>query len=349
VVTADRDITPTQPSPPDDESADEQEPADESSGTLCIFAPAPQLTITIEETVDDRGELHVHAGGQGVWVARMVRTLGATPVLCSPFGGETGALARDLARGEGLEVRAVETGGANGSYVDDRRGGERRVLVEIPAAVLSRHELDDLYAATLETAVDSGVCVITGTHADRIFPEETFRRLGADLRANGVIVVADLSGEPLDALLEAGIDMLKISHEELEAAGLADGSSEASIRAAIEHLRAAGAIDVVVSRAAEPSIAAIGDALFEIVPPQLEVVEGRGSGDSMTAGLAVAALTGLSPEHTLRLAAAAGSSNVTRHGVATGGRHMVDTLQERIEVNRIGSLPQAARRAGARA
>ena len=30
------------------------EPDDETSGTVCIFAPAPQLTITIEGTVDDR-------------------------------------------------------------------------------------------------------------------------------------------------------------------------------------------------------------------------------------------------------------------------------------------------------
>jgi 1-phosphofructokinase len=103
----------------------------------------------------------------------MIRTLGAQPVLCSPFGGETGALARDLARGEGLGVAGIEAGGANGSYIDDRRGGERTVLLEIPAAVLNRHELDDLYALTIETAMASGVCVITGTHADRIIPDET--------------------------------------------------------------------------------------------------------------------------------------------------------------------------------
>ena len=39
--------------------------------------------------------------------------------------------------------------------------------------MLNRHELDDLYALTIETAVASGVCVITGTHADRIIPDQT--------------------------------------------------------------------------------------------------------------------------------------------------------------------------------
>ena len=315
-------------------SGEAQAPDDETSGTVCVFAPAPQLTITIEGTVDDRAELHVHPGGQGVWVARMIRTLGVQPILCSPFGGETGALVQDLARSEGLGVSGIEAGGANGAYIDDRRSGERTVLLEIPAAVLNRHELDDLYALTLETAVASGVCVITGTHADRIIHDETFRRLGADLRAHGVTVVADLSGAPLEALMQGGIDLLKISHVELEAAGMADGSDE-SILVAIDQLRAAGVVDVVVSRAEHPSIAAIGSEWYEISTPQLEVVEARGSGDSMTAGLAVAALRGLAPVEMLQLAAAAGASGVTRHGVATGGRRMVETLRDRVEIRTI--------------
>jgi 1-phosphofructokinase len=72
---------------------------------VCVFAPAPLLTVTIEssrhgdaddaaEPLDDEGELHLHVGGQGYWVARMLRTLGIDVVLCATFGGETGAVAR---------------------------------------------------------------------------------------------------------------------------------------------------------------------------------------------------------------------------------------------------------------
>ena len=321
--------------------ARESDDDDHARQPVCIFAPAPQLTITIELTVDERADLHVHPGGQGIWVARMVRTLGLRPVVCSPFGGESGALAHALATEEGFDVRRVDTGGANGAYIDDRRGGEREVLVEIPAAVLTRHELDDLYALTLEAAVESGVCVVTGTHTDRIIPVETFRRLAADLRANDVVVVADLTGEPLDALLESGIDILKISHEELADAGLADGSDE-SVRAAIGRLRGRGARDVVVSRAELSTLAAMDETLYEVASPKLEVVESRGAGDSMTAGLAVGAALDLGPVETLQLAAAAGASNVTRHGVATGGREVIDALLERVEVTALSVIGRPA-------
>ena len=39
--------------------------------SLVVLAPSPLLTITVEVEHDTREELHLHAGGQGLWVARM--------------------------------------------------------------------------------------------------------------------------------------------------------------------------------------------------------------------------------------------------------------------------------------
>ena len=63
---------------------------------VCVFAPAPLLTVTIESKADGSGddEIHVHAGGQGFWIARLVAELGVEVVLCGSFGGETGVSPR---------------------------------------------------------------------------------------------------------------------------------------------------------------------------------------------------------------------------------------------------------------
>ena len=50
---------------------------DQRRPSVCVFAPAPILTVTVEAAEDEREELHVHAGGQGFWVARMLGVLGA--------------------------------------------------------------------------------------------------------------------------------------------------------------------------------------------------------------------------------------------------------------------------------
>jgi hypothetical protein len=47
--------------------------------TIMVFAPVPQLTVTIEQQ-GEAPELHVHPGGQGIWQARMCAALGASVI-----------------------------------------------------------------------------------------------------------------------------------------------------------------------------------------------------------------------------------------------------------------------------
>jgi fructose-1-phosphate kinase PfkB-like protein len=77
--------------------------------SVCVFAPAPLLTVTLEtaEAAEEDTEIHLHAGGQGFWIARLVQVLGAEVELCSTFGGETGRVVRGLLDEEPLTLRAV--------------------------------------------------------------------------------------------------------------------------------------------------------------------------------------------------------------------------------------------------
>ena len=316
----------------DSESAPEPEARQPA---VAVFAPSPLLTVTIERGANDRPEVHVHAGGQGFWVARMVARLGVTVTLCAPFGNDTGRVLRTLIEGEGVAVRPVEMQAANGAYVHDRRSGERVVVAETLSGELNRHEVDDLYDATLVTGLDSGVVVLTGPVHTGVVPPKLYRRLAVDLRTNGCRVLADLSGEPLAAALAGGIDLLKISHEELCAAGYASSDNPHDLLDGIAQLHAAGARNVVVTRAEEPALAQIDGDVFEIVVPPLEPADYHGSGDSLTAGLSVGVARGLDLETTLRLAAAAGALNVTRHGLGTGRRADIEELKRHVEVRRL--------------
>jgi 1-phosphofructokinase len=325
----------------------EQGESTEERPGVCIFAPTPLFTVTLERTLDPKSDahgagrgdgteqLHLHVGGQGVWVARMASSFGAQVTLCSPFGGETGHLARLLAEREGFEVRAIDTAGWTGAYVHDRRNGERLELLDVAPQPLSRHEVDDLYSVVLAAALGCGTCVITGTHQHRVLDDDLFRRLAADLRSNDVAVIADLSGEPLRALLAGNPFTVKISHEELIADGWADGDETKQLIEGLERLHEAGAERIVLSRADEPTIGSVDGIMYEVISPTMEVVDHRGAGDAMTAALAVAAARGLDPVDALRLAGAAGAATVTRHGLATGTSDAAMAIADRVEVRRL--------------
>ena len=103
------------------------EPSEERRHAPCafVFAPDPLLTVTIE-AASEGDEIHLHAGGQGYWVARMISALGVPVSLCGPFGGEAGHVARSIIeKEEGVLLQVIETKGGNGAYVHDRRGGDR--------------------------------------------------------------------------------------------------------------------------------------------------------------------------------------------------------------------------------
>ena len=260
-----------------------------------VFAPAPVLTVTIERAGDD-DELHVHPGGQGIWQARMLRLFDVPVMLCTTLGGEVGAVLEPALEREDLTLRTVRRDGTSGWSVHDRRGGERDEVAGAHGTPLSRHEIDELYGLALAEGLKADVSVLSGTPDPTLVPADLYRRLAADLRANGARVVADLSGDQLAAALAGGLDFLKVSHEVAVADGHAGDESEPELVRALHSLRDAGA--------------------------------------SMTAGVAAVLAEGGDLVDAVRTGAAAGALNVTRHGLGTGRAEAIAELIGRVTMSR---------------
>jgi 1-phosphofructokinase len=298
-----------------------------------VFGPAPFMSVAIEDlaTGDAGDEIHFHAAGQGVWVARAAARLGAHVRLVTTSGGEQGALLNALLAQEPIVAIAVPVAGEGGAYIDDRRSGERRRIAERPADPLSRHEQDDLYGVALSEGLNAGVAVLCGTGERDRLQSNFYRRLSRDLRSHGTLVVADLSGELARGALEGGLDVLKMN--ESEARELMAGElDDEDLVARLHRLQAMGAERVVVSRAEEPALALDEQDVVELTAPRFEEADHRGAGDSMTAALAVGLAAGEPWRAVLATAAAAGAANVTRHGLGTASAEHVRALEPRVQI-----------------
>lgn len=306
---------------------------------IAILVPTPLLVVEVTPPYAHRdrsaqeSDIHLHPGGQGLWVARMAVSLGARVTVCGPFGGELGPAIVEMVRGQGMEVHPVPYMIGNGAYVYDLRTGNRTTWAHMPPPELSRHEIDDLYGTALVDALEADVFVMTGCEPADVVTGAFFGRLVRDVRAGGGRVVADLSGAAALATVDAGVDVLKISHEEMLAAELAPDDSLEALTSAASVLVSRGAGAVVVSRADEPALLVDAAAIAEVHGPRIAPLEHRGAGDSMTAGIAVGLARGESLIEAVRLGAAAGSLNVARHGLGTGRRDTIERFAQLIRVS----------------
>ena len=302
--------------------------------SVTILAPSPTLTVTVEDHPQG-SEIHVHAGGQGVWHARMLRRLQVPVTMCCLLTGEVGRTLRHLMEDEDVTVHALTRDGRGSAYVHDRRGGDRIVVDEEDGDPIGRHDLDDLYSAMLRSSDPSSVVVLSGPAGDDTIPADFYRRLTIDLHAAGKTVVADLAGERLEAVATGGVDVLKVSHEELKADGLVSAVTDDEIITAMHRLRADGAGAVIVTRAGDPLLLADAQGVLEVTPPPFEETETRGAGDSLTAGLIAALTRSENLRDAITLGAAAGALNVTRHGLGTGDAELIESLREKVTVREV--------------
>ena len=302
---------------------------------VTVFTPHPILSITIEQRGADEDDIHVHAGGQGVWVARMAGEMGAFPIVCGFLGGETGAVLARLLEALPGEVRAVHTTAASGSYVIDRRSGERDMLAHSWSDPPSRHETDDLFSVTCAAALDSEVLVVCGPVPSDALPLEFYRRLIKDVRAHGTAVIVDLSPPRLDSALEGEPDLVKLDEWQLGEFVSGPISEPGDRRGAAQKLLERGAKGVVVTSGGDPALVLRDGEAWELVPPAFEEGASEGSGDSMVGAMAAAMARGLRFEDVLRLGAAAGATNFLRHGLGTGSRDVVSDLVKRVELRRL--------------
>jgi 1-phosphofructokinase len=303
---------------------------------VAIFSPNPMVSIAIESFSAEGGDdIHIHAAGQGVWVARMAAELGAQPVLCGFIGGEVGVVLRPLLEQMPIELRLVETAEASGAYIHDRRSGERRPVSQSAALPASRHEVDELFSVTVAAALDCDLLAVCGPYPDNTVPLDVYGGLVADAKANGVPVVVDLSSPRLDKALDGKPDVVKINDWQI-AGFISDAvDTEERMRAAMERVQREGAESVIVTRAGDPALALRDGRFVELTPPKFERGSREGCGDSMMGALAATIAAGRDWEDVLRLSAAAGATNFLRSGLGTGSRGVIEDLAPRVRLREL--------------
>jgi len=297
--------------------------------------PALDITVSLDALrpghVNRAQEQHSHAAGKGLNVAQVLADLGHEVTVAGFLGQD------NLQPFEAL----IEWRGFADCFV--RVPGETRSnlkLVEADGRVTDINgqgpDVDEAGCAALahllaQVAPGHDAVVVAGSLPRGVNPE-WFRQLLGQLKAQGLKVALDSSGEALRAGLQSAPWLVKPNTEELgEVLGIAVDNPAEQLAAA-QQLLATGVEHVVVS-AGEQGVSwfAAGQALHA-QPPQVRVASTVGAGDSLVAGMVHGLLLAEAPAQTLRRATAIAAQAVTQVGFGIRDREQLARLEAAVQL-----------------
>lgn len=252
------------------------------------------------------------AGGKGVNVARVLKTLSERALLMGFLGGHAGEfIARELQREEvPFHSTLIQNESRTCIILDDQTTRTQTVINEAGPEISAeeRQRFFEDYARQLSA---SDLIIITGSLPVNL-PTDIYARLISLAHEGGKRVLLDASSEALGAALSAQPFFVKINHVEAgELLGQVISDASAAAKACLQ-LIAAGARSAMITLGAAGALLNFEGIEYRIKPPQIEARNSVGSGDALMAGFAAGLVRGLEVEEMARLAVAAGAANALR-------------------------------------
>lgn len=277
------------------------------------------------------------AGGKGINVARVYRTLGGEAHATGFVGGAIGMQIRRGLVAEGMPHSFVRI-----------ECESRECIAVIDPETWSQTEVNENgpEVSCLETAAVSrrvrSLCrrlrpewlVISGSAPPGV-PVDTYASMCADAQRLGIRVAVDASGDLLRCASEAGPDLLKPNNYELASIAGCDPDDDADLREAARLVVDRGVGAVALTLGGRGSVYMDRTGGWAAQAPTIRFVSAVGSGDAYLAALLWAMGKGSSAPECLRLAVGAGSANAevsgagfcsAEHIMTTAGRTQVTVL-----------------------
>lgn len=275
------------------------------------------------------------AGGKGINVARVTKTLGEDVTATGFVAGSHGAFITSGLDREKIAHDFVQVDGESRQCITvlDPADSNRQTELLEPGPTITNGQLDAMKRKIGELAKRSTHMVFSGS-LPKGCPAGTYAELIEEARsANGSLrLILDTSGDALVAGIEAKPTLIKPNeHEIRKLLGQAAGT-EADLIACIRDLMGRGIPYVIVSLGGDGALAGCNGAVYRVQFPPMEIVNPVGSGDSMVSGMVVAMKRGYSDADLLRFGCACGSANALTSSAGNVRPEDVDLLFAAVSV-----------------
>ncbi|MEN6356897.1 MAG: 1-phosphofructokinase [Armatimonadota bacterium] len=287
-----------------------------------ILTITPNTAIDKTYTVEGFGLDRVHrpsvcrtvAGGKGINVVRVLKTVGHEAAATGFVGGATGEAIIRLISEEGLRhdfVRVKDESRLCIAVVDPINGTQTEINENGPQ--VTADEVNLMFEKTKCLVAGCEFIAMCGSCPPGV-PESFYGDIIRIAKSAGVKTVLDASNSHLREAIKSAPFMVKPNVTELsQIAGRELLTLEEIVRAA-KSLKQFGVSITAVTMGRSGAIVTDGVQVWKAVPPEIQFASAVGSGDAFLAMFMAAIIQGMSLPEALISATAAGAANATTLG-----------------------------------
>lgn len=309
-----------------------------------ILTVTPNAAIDKTYTVEGFGLDRVYrpsqtrtvAGGKGINVVRVLKTLGRVGMATGFLGGRNGDLLIESLNEEGLRHSFVRVGGESRlciAIMDPKNGTQTEVNENGPE--VSPEEVDRMLGKVRELAPGKDFLVLCGSCPPGV-PLSFYGEMIGIAREAGVRTVLDTSGDHLREAVQAGPYMVKPNVTELSQLAGRELFTLEEIARAAKSLSQYGVSITAVTMGRSGAMVTDGVQSWKAAPPEIEFASAVGSGDSFVAAFLHSMLNGDALSDALALGTAAGAANATTFGAGFCSKECIMDIRQGVVLTKIG-------------
>ncbi len=285
--------------------------------------PALDRTIWINKTTpDDCNRIEneqMYAGGKGIDVSKVLTSFGVKNKALGFVGGFAGQELEGMLINEGVACDFVRISGRTRTniIINDHETG-RQSLYNARGPEITAYELMQIIHK-VEDFQEPDFVIISGSLPRGVNPE-IYRKIIEISKGKGAQVVLDTDGEALRIGLQGCPTIIKPNMHELSRISGKQLDSLDSVIPVVEEMRAGGFEIILVSMGCCGMFMSCGDGQFVARPPEVEVKNTIGAGDSAVAGFIYGLTTKGDLKEALKYSVASGTATILQTGTAVCGQ-----------------------------
>ena len=253
------------------------------------------------------------AGGKGINVSRVLKTLGVDSTALGFAGGFPGDFIAQTLKDSDIHTNFVQVEEDTRINVKLKTGQETEVNAQGPN--VTEAQFQSLLNQIKETS-DKDTVIVAGS-VPKSIPSDAYAQIAKITRQTGAQLVVDAEKDLVETVLEYQPLFIKPNKDELEVMFNTSVKNDEDVIKYAKQILEKGAQSVIVSLGGDGAIYVDHQQSIKAVNPTGEVINTVGSGDSTVAGMVAGLATGLSVQDAFKQAVASGTATAFDADLAT--------------------------------